>query len=75
MQKRIIMTPYLAKEFVNIASKCNFDIDVASNNRYYVDAKSILGVLGLDMSVPLTVSYNGFDPDLESFLQAHMQAC
>ena len=75
MQKRIIMTPYLAKEFVNITSKCNFDIDVASNNRYYVDAKSILGVLGLDMSVPLTVSYNGFDPNLENFLHAHTQAC
>ena len=75
MQKRIMLNPYLVKEFVAVTSKCNFDIDVASNNRYYVGAKSIIGVLGLDMSVPLTVSYNGYNEELENFLRAHARAC
>ena len=32
------------KEFVNEASKCDFDIDIFYN-RVVIDAKSILGVL------------------------------
>ncbi len=37
------------KEFVNQASKCDFDIDVFYN-RVVIDAKAILGVLGRDLS-------------------------
>ncbi|MBD9002273.1 MAG: HPr family phosphocarrier protein, partial [Coprococcus catus] len=37
-----------AKEFVKAASECDFDIDVRYN-RFLVDAKSILGVLSMDL--------------------------
>ena len=52
------------KDFVAAASKCDFDIDVFYN-RYTVDAKSIVGVLGLDLRQVLTVSYDGYNPDFE----------
>ena len=39
-----------AKEFVSIASGCDFDVNVFYN-RMIIDAKSLLGVLSLD---PLT---------------------
>ncbi len=42
------------KEFVNIVSKCNYDVDIVSG-RYVVDAKSIMGLFGLDLSKELTV--------------------
>ena len=41
-------------EFVNAASKCDFDIDIFSN-RIIIDVKSILGVLSMDLSRELTV--------------------
>lgn len=56
-----------AKELVSTASKCNFDIDVYYN-RVIVDAKSILGVMSLDFSQPLTVEYSGKDPKWENVL-------
>ena len=46
------------KEFVNGASRCDFDVDV-SYNRVLIDAKSILGVLSLDLSRVLTVRCHG----------------
>lgn len=57
-----------------MTSKCNFDIDI-SYNRYVVDAKSFLGVYGLDFRVPLTVSYEGYDAALEELLKKHAIAC
>lgn len=42
------------KEFVNIVSKFDSDIDLISA-RYIVDAKSIVGVLSLDLRNPLQV--------------------
>jgi hypothetical protein len=33
-----------------------------------VDAKSIVGVLGLDLNQILTVAYNGYDPDFEKVI-------
>ena len=75
MQAKIYLTPSMVRDFVRITSKCDFDIDVASYNKYFVDAKSIVGVYGLDMSRPLTVSYDGFNAELESYLRAHTEAC
>lgn len=75
MQAKIYLTPSMVQEFVNITSKCDFDIDIASYNRYFVDAKSIIGILGLDMTRPLTVSYDGFNAELEQYLNAHAMAC
>jgi phosphotransferase system HPr-like phosphotransfer protein len=42
------------KKFVNIAGKCDYDVDVVSG-RYVVDAKSIMGIFSLDLSNELTV--------------------
>lgn len=75
MTKHFYLALSEVKDFINITSKCDFDIDVASNNRYYVDAKSIVGVLGLDLSKPLTIIYNGYNEGLESFLKNHAVAC
>ena len=48
------------QEFVNAASKCNFDINL-HYQRAIVDAKSFLGVLSLGLSKIFTVSYGGND--------------
>ena len=53
MQRKIMLRPDDVKAFVNAATKCSFDIDV-SYNRFVVDAKSIVGVLGLDLTKTLT---------------------
>ena len=42
------------KDFVNITSKYDFDIDLSSG-RFTVDAKSIIGILSLDLSKPIKV--------------------
>ena len=42
-ERKIKMTPADVQNFVNEASKCDFDIDI-SYNHYTVDAKSIIGV-------------------------------
>ena len=55
------------KDFVAAATRCDFDIDI-SYNRFVVDAKSIVGVLGLDLNQILTVSYNGYDQEFEDYL-------
>ena len=68
-KQRRIMLPTVAdaKEFVSVASKCGFDIDVFYN-RVIIDAKSILGVLSLDLTRVLTVSYSGENQEFEEFL-------
>lgn len=72
MQKRQIMLCGIedAKAFVTMANKCDFDIDVYYN-RMIIDAKSILGVLSLDLSQPLTVEYTGHHTEWEEFLDSH----
>lgn len=69
MVKTIYLTPSQVQQFVNVTSKCEFDIDI-SYNRYVVDAKSFLGVYGLDFTKPLKVSYDGYDSRLEELLQS-----
>lgn len=67
-QRRIMLgTVEDAKNFVAAATKCDFDIDVFYN-RVVIDAKSILGVMSLDMTRVLTVEYNGENKDFEAFL-------
>ncbi len=68
IKKRIMLKPTQVEEFVNAATKCDFDVDVYYN-RYVVDAKSILGVFGLDLTQPLTVEYSGSNEQFESYLQ------
>lgn len=74
MVKTIVLTPGQVQHFVNVTSTCDFDIDI-SYNRYVVDAKSFLGVYGLDFSKPLKVSYDGYDAQLEELLQQITIAC
>ncbi|MCR4962203.1 MAG: HPr family phosphocarrier protein [Lachnospiraceae bacterium] len=74
MERKLFLKPSMVKDFVNAASKCDFDIDVASNYRYYVDAKSILGILALDLSKPIKITYSGYNPDFEAYLRTAEQA-
>lgn len=74
VQRKIRLSVDEVKDFVEIASKCDFDIDIAYN-RYVVDAKSILGVYGLDMTKVLTVSYNGYNAEFEHYLKHLAIAC
>jgi phosphocarrier protein HPr len=53
------------KDFVNIANKYNFDIDLVSG-RYTVDAKSIMGIFSLDLSNPIKVEVHS--EDCEAFM-------
>lgn len=46
------------QEFVKAAGKCDFDIDVFYN-RIIIDAKSILGILSMDLTRELTVRCYG----------------
>ena len=55
------------KEFVTVASECDFDVNIFYNH-IIVDAKSVLGVLSLDLSKVLTVEYYGEDPVFEAVL-------
>lgn len=73
-QKRIILpTVEEAKKFVAAASRCDFDIDVFYN-RIVIDAKSLLGVLSLDLTRVLTVEYNGENEEFEAFLAEKVAA-
>lgn len=74
MQRNIKLRLNEVKDFVEAASRCNFDIDIFYN-RYVVDAKSILGVYGLDLTKTLTVRYDGYDPSFEEMLKGLAVAC
>ena len=50
------------KNFVNIVSKYDFDIDLISD-RYVVDAKSIMGIFSLDLTKPIEVQVHTDDAD------------
>lgn len=68
MKKTIRLTPDQVQNFVSVTSKCDFDIDICYN-RYVVDAKSFLGVYGLDFTKPLTVTYEGYNSEFEELLK------
>lgn len=57
-----------AKDFVSRAADCAFDINIFYN-RVIIDAKSILGVLSLDLTQVLTVEFDGEDKKFEEFLE------
>ena len=61
------------KEFVSVAGNCDFDIDVFYN-RISIDAKSIMGVLSLDLSQVLTVKYGGENAQFEDVLNKYSAA-
>lgn len=74
MRYKIRLDVDQVNDFVKAASKCNFDIDI-SYNRFTVDAKSIVGVLGLDLRKVLTVTCSDFDPDFDRYMKQFAVAC
>lgn len=74
--KYIYLKPSDVQNFVHAAEHCDFDIDIANDRygRYVVDAKSFLGVMGLDLRGRLAVSYNGYDEAFEQFLNSRQMA-
>lgn len=63
LEKKIQLKAFSeVKEFVRAAEKCEYDVDVFYN-RVVVDAKSILGVMSMDLTRPLTVKYHVEDQD------------
>lgn len=71
---KLRMNPDDAVEFVNQASNCEFDIDIFYN-RFIIDAKSILGVLGLDFTRELNVVCHGFSGEFDSYIRRYAVAC
>ncbi len=74
MQRKIKLGLDDVKDFVVTASRCDFDIDI-SYNRFTVDAKSIVGVLGLDLNRTLTVAYNGYNSEFEKMVNRLAPVC
>ena len=70
MKHKRIFLPTIedAQDFVAAASQCDFEIDIFYN-RIIIDAKSILGVLSLDLTRVLTVEYDGENKEFEAFLE------
>lgn len=67
-QRKIKLTTIMdVKEFVTVAGECDFDVNIFYNH-IVVDAKSVLGVLSLDLSKTLTVEYDGEDTVFEAVL-------
>ncbi len=62
-----------ARTLVGTAENCDFDIDLNFGN-IRVDAKSIVGVMSLDLRKPWHISYNGADEALEGFINEHLAA-
>ena len=62
------------KNFVNVVSKYDYDVDLTSG-RYVVDAKSIMGIFSLDLSKPIKVEIHDETctpllEDLKPFIKA-----
>ena len=60
------------KKFVNIVSKCDYDVDLTSG-RYVVDAKSIMGIFSLDLSKPIKIDIysdedSAFEAEIKEFI-------
>ena len=75
MKERKIKLPEVsdAKRFVSAASRCDFDIDVFYNS-IIIDAKSLLGVLRMDLTRELTVKYGGENLQFENLLDSYTTA-
>ena len=55
-----INTVEKVKDFVNEMSKLPCDVDIVSG-RHIIDAKSIMGVLSLDVSKPIEIAVHPHD--------------
>lgn len=57
-----------ARDFVSITTKYDRDIDLI-NGRYMIDAKSILGILTMDLSKPLVLQIHAEQGEAEEILK------
>lgn len=73
-ERKIKMTPQEVKDFVHVASQCDFDVDIFYNH-FVIDAKSILGVMGLDFNSILTVKYAGENHEFENYINRFAAMC
>ncbi len=67
------MRQRMLKNLLRPASKCDFDVDI-SYNRILIDAKSILGILSMDLTKVLTVTCHGENHEFNCFLQKYAVA-
>lgn len=58
------------KDFVRAAEKCDYDVDVFYN-RVIIDAKSLMGVLSLDLTKELTVKFSEEDISFANVLDKY----
>ena len=72
-EAKIKLTVEDVSDFVRAAAECEFDVDV-NYNRVLVDAKSILGVMSMDLNNVLTVKYYGESERFERFLEKYAVA-
>ncbi len=61
------------KEFVNAVTLCDYEVDLVSG-KYVIDAKSIMGILSLDLTQPVnmvvhTDECGGFIQSIEKFIE------
>ena len=55
-QAKVIMNNIAdVTKFTKVATQCMGNVMIESENRYVVDGKSLLGILSLDLSKPVTV--------------------
>lgn len=66
-------SPDDVRDFVCKACQCNFDIDIFYNH-FIVDAKSLLGVLSMDLTRTLSVSCREYDRDFANTLKKYAVA-
>ena len=72
MVRQIRLSVDEVQNFVNVASKCDFDIDMRFN-KVIVDAKSFLGVLSL-LSHPVMIFSQESNSEFEKMLEKYAVA-
>ena len=70
MERQIKLSREDVFDFVKAASQCDYDIDI-SYNRIVIDAKSILGILSMDLNRVLTVTCHGEDSQFLNSIQKY----
>ena len=56
--------------FVSIARKCDFNIDVQCKH-FFVDGKSLVGLMSIGLTNLLTIYYDGTNPVFEELLKQY----
>ena len=67
------MRQRMLKNLLRLQVNVDFDVDI-SYNRILIDAKSILGILSMDLTRVLTVTCHGEDHEFDRFLQKYAVA-